>query len=823
MLDKTKQWPPDYAKHATWRCSMLERMLKDRTVLLEMKAFYASNPAEFINDWVDTFDPRNALTGQLTKLPLDSIFEKMRRIVTGLPAVLRPASYDMSHMKMINGDNGATITGEAGDEIGRGGRKLIYFKDEAQPLDSKILTPAGWKIMADMCVGDKVIGLDGEAYNVTQVKDCGVHDVYRVTFSDGTFAECSPNHLWEVANLKKTMTLPAWEIAKNFSWQSGRGGQKFYRYRVPVCKPIKFNSAAKLSLDPYLLGAMLGDGHVNAKGGSGITSMDNEIVAQFAQLLPQGVVIKIHHEQILQHGRAHNYGIGDERRYCKDSRARQVMRQVGIAGLTAINKYIPDNYKFASVEDRLSLLQGLLDTDGSANAGVVSFVSISKQLAEDVRFIIQSLGGTATINYKPCRSDKFKSRNGTYVVHLAVPDGMIPFRLTRKIKSMKMRKHPPGRSILSVSLIDRRAVRCISVDAKDGLYLTDHCIVTHNSAHYEHPESIEAALSQNTNVQIDISSVSGVGTVFHRRREGGVDWDPEYEMEPNRTHVFVFDWRDHPGKDQQWYEAQKARAEEEGLLHVFRQEIDRDYAASQVATILQREWIHSAIDAHKKLEGMARGRYVAGLDVADGGGDKNALVRRKGSVLEYAEVWSERDTGVTARRAVDGVRKFLPVDLFYDCVGVGSGVKAEINRLRDEKILPREVHVHPWDAGGQPSEANERVISGDESSPLNKDHYANLKAQGWWLLRLRFERTHKAVTQGARYRPEDLISIPSDLPLLRQLEKELLQPQSKLTSNMRLMVDKQPEGTRSPNIADAVMMCFHPARENTFDTSLDWV
>jgi hypothetical protein len=105
-----------------------------------------------------------------------------------------------------------------------------------------------------------------------------------------------------------------------------------------------------------------------------------------------------------------------------------------------------------------------------------------------------------------------------------------------------------------------------------------------------------------------------------------------------------------------------------------------------------------------------------------------------------------------------------------------------------------------------------RVISGDQSSPLNKDFYANLKGQGWWTLRRRFECTYRAIAEGKKYKPEELISLPSDLPMLRQLEKELLQPVSKLTSNMRLMVDKQPEGMRSPNMADAVMMAYHPVK-----------
>jgi len=344
------------------------------------------------------------------------------------------------------------------------------------------------------------------------------------------------------------------------------------------------------------------------------------------------------------------------------------------------------------------------------------------------------------------------------------------------------------------------------------------------SAHYEHPESIEAALSENTRVQIDISSVSGVGNVFYRKREGGIDWEPGTRLEKNKTYVFVFDWRDHPQRSQQWFDERKQYFTDQGLINVFKQEVERDYAASQAGAIIQRDWIHSAIDAHKKISGMVAGRYIAALDVADGGGDTNALVRRKGAILEFAEEWGERDTGVTARRAVDGVKAFQPCDVMYDCVGVGSGVKAETNRLKDEKLIPNKIRFYAWDAGSTAFPPDERVIKNDISSPLNKDHYANLKAQGWWELRKRFENTHRAITQGIKYKPEQLISLSSELPLLRKIEKELLQPTASLTPNMRLVVDKTPEGSRSPNLGDAVMMCYHPAPVvGTFDSTLSWV
>lgn len=331
------------------------------------------------------------------------------------------------------------------------------------------------------------------------------------------------------------------------------------------------------------------------------------------------------------------------------------------------------------------------------------------------------------------------------------------------------------------------------------------------SAHYERPEKIEAALGDNTRVQIDISSVNGLGNVFHRRREAGAEWTPGSPAHAGLTNVLIMDWRDHPAKTQAWYDRRKAKARADGLLHVFAQEVDRDYGASVEGVVIPADWVKAAIDAHIKLGFDDAGPWIGALDVADGGGDRNALALRRGVVLRSIEEWGERDTGMTARRAVASCEPCAPIELQYDCIGVGSGVKAETNRLNDEDLMPDGVHLVPWDAGAGVIDPNGHVEPGDEDTPLNKDFYTNLKAQGWWQLRRRFERTYRALNEpGFTWAPEDLISLPSDLPLLRQVEKELSQPTAGKGARMRLIIDKTPEGTRSPNLADAIMMSFWP-------------
>lgn len=342
------------------------------------------------------------------------------------------------------------------------------------------------------------------------------------------------------------------------------------------------------------------------------------------------------------------------------------------------------------------------------------------------------------------------------------------------------------------------------------------------SAHYERPDLIEAALGDNTRVQIDISSVNGTGNVFHRRRENGLEWEPGQPVAKDRANVFVFDWTHHPEKTMEWYNERRKKAEDEGLLHVFAQEVDRDYAASVEGVIIPAEWVRAAVDAHVKLQFTDDGRWIAGLDVADGGGDRNALAQRKGVVLKRIKAWGQVDTGVTARRAIQQLERPNETSIMYDCIGVGAGCKAEFNRLRaaqeagevTDVRFPPGLRVEPWNAGAGVLFPEKRIIRGDKASPLNKDHYLNLKAQAWWELRARFWRTYRALTEGIEVDTEDLISIDSSgfsKEDLAQLIKELSQATSSLSpGRLKLMVDKTPEGTRSPNMADAVVMAYWP-------------
>ena len=97
----------------------------------------------------------------------------------------------------------------------------------------------------------------------------------------------------------------------------------------------------------------------------------------------------------------------------------------------------------------------------------------------------------------------------------------------------------------------------------------------------------------------------------------------------------------------------------------------------------------------------------------------------------------------------------------------------------------------------------------------NKDFFGNLKAQAWWSLRTRFYKTHKAVTEGVVYNPDELISIDGSIALLEQLKKELIQPTIGYSSRLKMLIEKKPNGMRSPNLADSGVMAFFPVTDGS--------
>jgi hypothetical protein len=120
----------------------------------------------------------------------------------------------------------------------------------------------------------------------------------------------------------------------------------------------------------------------------------------------------------------------------------------------------------------------------------------------------------------------------------------------------------------------------------------------------------------------------------------------------------------------------------------------------------------------------------------------------------------------------------------------------------------------PWNAGAAVVDPWERIIPGDDDSIFNKDFFGNFKAQAWWAMRTRCYKTWRARTLGDVYPADQLISFDSNMPLLHKLTKELAQATHGTSTNLRMIVNKKPDGTTSPNLADATVQCYFPAPDN---------
>jgi len=236
-----------------------------------------------------------------------------------------------------------------------------------------------------------------------------------------------------------------------------------------------------------------------------------------------------------------------------------------------------------------------------------------------------------------------------------------------------------------------------------------------------------------------------------------------------------------------------------------------EYESVGSKVVIPAMWVQSAIGLADDLGLEVTGKKYAALDVAGGedGGDENALAVRKGISLLSVEAWNGLDTSLTTNKAAMMAHNAGAQEVYYDSIGVGEGVTGEWASMGRRDDQPDGMKMHPWAGGASVLDPDKRIEPDNQQSPLNKDQYHNLKAQAWFALRKRFENAHKA-RRGKPFDPDHMISIPADLPNLMQIEEELTQPQHKTSATGKTMVDKQPDGARSPNLADAICMAFFP-------------
>lgn len=351
----------------------------------------------------------------------------------------------------------------------------------------------------------------------------------------------------------------------------------------------------------------------------------------------------------------------------------------------------------------------------------------------------------------------------------------------------------------------------ISGDAGDNIGRGDRASLyfVDEAASIARPELADAALSQTTNCRIDVSTPRGLANPFAQRR---------FDAATDPRDIFTFHWREDPRKDDEWYQAQKAKYPP----IIIAQEIDLDYSASVEGVLIPSEWVQAAVDVDKKLGIEFTGAKAGALDVADEGIDLNALCATTGVRVDAVEAWSGKGSDIfaTTAKAFDICDRLGLLELHYDADGLGAGVRGDA-RVLNASRADRPIKVEPFRGSGavtQPEKPIPLAIHQNEvdrkDARKNGDYFLNAKAQGWWALRVRFERTYRAVQAKylGDYHPDDLISLSSKVKDLAQLQQELSQATYKITTAGKVQVEKAPNGTRSPNRADAVMIRFAPRK-----------
>jgi len=342
---------------------------------------------------------------------------------------------------------------------------------KSQRLDTDILTPNGFIKLKDLSVGDYVIGSDGKKTKVTGIFPQGKIKNYEIVFSDGSRTNCCENHLWAVNTATRNKRGNGYLIKtladlvdEGYTYKNGQSV-----YYIPMCEPIKFTKK-KLKIDPYFLGVLISDGGLSQNSVI-LTTGDDEILNYVKNILPKGFNVKKLNE--------YDYRLS----YGKNNPLISNLKEYNLMGKLSHEKSIPKDYLLSNINDRIALLQGLIDTDGYISKdGCVQYSTSSEKLSSDIKKLVQSLGGVCRQKIKKVYLDGERMRDA-YISTIRLDyDKVIPCRIKRRLDRLNLnQKYKPSRAIRNIRYVGEYECACISVEAENSLYLTDECIVTHNT------------------------------------------------------------------------------------------------------------------------------------------------------------------------------------------------------------------------------------------------------------------------------------------------------------------------------------------------------
>jgi DNA modification methylase len=363
---------------------------------------------------------------------------------------------------------------------------------KAQPLDAMILTPEGWVRMGDIEPGDTVIAGDGSKTEVLGVYPQGERPVFKVTFSDGGTTECDGEHLWlthteyERNNERRYVQRNGREGLRTTSFArvrtatsiaetllTDRGG---VNHTIPVVPSVELDEQL-IPLDPWLLGFLLGDGCLRDTNVT-VSTADEWAVNEVRRMLPTGLGLR----RTTPNGC--DYSItGTEKQGGRGPGSNALLlalRQMDMLGRRSWEKHVPREYLFNTADIRLRILRGLMDADGTCDkSNGPTFTTTSEALANDVVFLVRSLGGLAI------KANAHSTGRAAQRIRITLPDGVNPFALPRKADAYKGKPKGVRRYITSIEPAGTKPVQCIAVAHPDHLYVTDDFAVTHNTRFFK--------------------------------------------------------------------------------------------------------------------------------------------------------------------------------------------------------------------------------------------------------------------------------------------------------------------------------------------------
>lgn len=376
----------------------------------------------------------------------------------------------LAHFYALNHKGGFTYR--------QGIRRLSKGSGKGVTLLTPILTPSGWRRFGDLAVGDYVFHPSGKPTMVTQVHPIDQWDTWEVEVSDGTVLTFTGEHLFTVDEFvggpkRKRRTLDVRAMAREglvFDRPLTKGSTKATKagvgkFALPETEPLEFPER-DLPVDPWVLGYWLGDGST----GFGSATADVDDVPH-----------------VRERCRAAGYELSDLRQKKEGGRARQFtilglssdLRKVGVLQ----DKHIPEEYLYASVEQRRALIQGLMDSDGYIDKkGSAEYCQVRKQIADGMAFLLRSMG--VKVNVRESEAKLYGRVTGpryrlTFKPYKHQNLVTLPRRAERV---QEQRRKPIPRVIKDVRRVAPVDARCITVAAEDGLYLVgETMVVTHNS------------------------------------------------------------------------------------------------------------------------------------------------------------------------------------------------------------------------------------------------------------------------------------------------------------------------------------------------------